>query len=556
MRGASLTDGPSAGASGPAGSRGATHRAGRGQSSILAVILLVGIVAIGSVSIVVLGGVALQESKDDVEDQRIEQVFIQLDEGVDSVALGGGSNRQIDFDIRTKKGAVFRKNTGRIVVFANGTEIANESFGSIEYRRDDSTYAYQAGGVWRGTGDDATMVAAPQFHYRDGTLNLPIPTVTGEEELSSGVVHVSKNQTMAPVNNVGYVEGKLVTVEIESKYYAGWAQYLRDRTNNVAVSVDDQNETVLVKLGRPVADTNFSHGVFATGGADGDITVDANGANSGIDGDVRATGSISDPHNNIDGTAESGAQSDLEELDTVIETKIDSARNNTSIATVDPVTTTLDGGETYYVDGDILPGNGDTVNVDLSGGNVSLIVNGSISLNQADLDISGASGDAAFHIYSNGDFAMKKSKAGVAGGAKHLQIYGDSEMEIAVTGGSNTEFYGTIYAPRDDDAPGVNNASILVNRENQCGDYDVCIIAGSSSIEGAIVAGSTLLGQNTEMTYDASLSSLEPDLQLEDGLFPPPITFLHVSVHEVQLDDGEDDERIVFADRPRASVAH
>ncbi|WP_267639669.1 DUF7289 family protein [Haloarchaeobius amylolyticus] len=535
-----------------------THRDERGQSAILAVVLLVGIVAIGSVSIVVLGGVALQESKDDAEDQRIEQVFVQLDEGVDSVALGGGATRQVDFDIRTKEGAVFRKNTGRIVVSANGTEIANESFGSIEYRRDGSVYAYQAGGVWRGTGGDASMVASPQFHYRDGTLNLPIPTVSGEQQLSSGVVEISKNQTMAPVNNVGYVEGELVTVEIQSKYYNGWAQYLRDRTNNVAVSVDDANETVLVKLGRPMADTNFTQGVYATGGADGDVTVD-NGSPQ-INGPVRAEGNISTGGSgNITGTTQQNVESDLSEIDMVIETKVDTAKNSSSITTVDPATTELKDGKTYFADSDVVA-DSQSIDVDLGNGDVTLILNGSLYLEKEDLNINNETGNASFKVYMTGDYGMKKSVAGEEDEPERLQIYGTSETTVYITGGSNTEFYGTIYAPRDEPALDSNEANPVYDRyknADTCDGWDVCIIQGGSEIHGAIVGGPTKLGQSTEMTYDSSLSTLDPDLQLEDGLFPPPITFLHVSVHEVELEDGEDDnERIVVADHAGAAVAH
>ncbi|WP_435363986.1 DUF7289 family protein [Haloarchaeobius sp. DYHT-AS-18] len=547
MRGASLTDGLPAGARRLDGSRGATHRAERGQSAVMAVILLVGIVAIGTVSIVVLGGVALQESQDDAEDQRIEQVFVQLDEGVDTVALGGGSTREIDFDIRTKEGAVFRKNTGRITVFANGSEIANESFGSIEYRRDDSTYAYQAGGVWRGTGADATMVAAPQFHYRDGTLNLPIPTVTGEEELSSGVVEISKNQTKAPVNNVGYVEGKLVTVEIESKYYNGWAQYLRDRTNDVAVKVDEANETVIVKLGRPVADTNFSSGVYATGGGGG--TVAANHSNAQIDGPVRAEGDISNG-SDITGATEENVDSGLTAIDTVIYTKVRTARNDTSIQTVNPLNTTLDGGETYYVDSDITTGGSD-VDVDLSGGNVTLILNGSLYMEGDELDIDNPSGNASFKVYMTGHYGQSGGSVGYENESRRLQLYGTSDSTVYITGGNGTEFFGTFYAPRDDSAVNSsepNTAYDHFKNGNTCDGWDVCLSSGHADIVGAIVGGSTKLNTNTEMTYDTSLSTLDPDLQLQDGVFPPPITFLHVSVHEVELDDGEDDERILIAD--------
>nr|WP_267639668.1 hypothetical protein [Haloarchaeobius amylolyticus] len=508
-------------------------------------VLLIGLVTIGVVSILVVGGLTLEEQQQESETKRIEYTFLELDRTIDSVALSDDGSDQVDFALGSRDGTVHRENTGRITVTANGSELANQSFGSIEYRKGETVYAYQAGGVWRGTGNETVMVAAPQFHYRDGTLNLPIPVVSGEERLSNGVVKVRKNGTRSPVNRVGYVEGQLVTVEIQSEYYAGWAEYLRERTNDVAVSVDEANETVIVKLGRPLIDGNFAQGVYATGGAEGDVKVDANGNAGGITGPVKAEGDIDKKKNNsINGSEEPNVNADLTEIDPAIERKVEAAKDDPSMPRPNPLTEELDQGKTYYVDSDIVS-TGDDIEVDLSGGNVTLIVNGSIALEDGDIEIDNPSPGTAFRVYTTGHFGMKNGQGGITGKAQHLQVYGTSDMQVGFTGGS-TAFYGTIYAPRDEPAldPGETNVA-TIDTKTKCDGWDVCIATGNSNIEGAIVAGPTYVGSSTGLTHDPSLVGTEPTLQLEDGLFPPPITFLHVSVHDVRLDDGDEDERIV-----------
>jgi hypothetical protein len=54
-------------------------------------------------------------------------------------------------------------------------------------------------------------------------------------------------------------------------------------------------------------------------------------------------------------------------------------------------------------------------------------------------------------------------------------------------------------------------------------------------VTGAIVTGPTLVGQSTAVEYDQGLVNIQPSLQLDHGLYPPPITYLHLSVYEIQV---------------------
>jgi hypothetical protein len=182
-------------------------------------------------------------------------------------------------------------------------------------------------------------------------------------------------------------------------------------------------------------------------------------------------------------------------------------------------------------------------------------MDGDITLDGGDIDVDEDDPNDAFRVYTTGDFGMKNSKAGAdwSDGAKYFQIYGTSETLVAIQGGGGTDFVGTVYAPRKEPAltgSEENDASIIDN--GKCDGWDVCITTGSSNVKGAIVAGPTKFGQNAGLTYDNALENVEPSLQLQDGVLPPPITFLKVSVHTVNVNNT--DARIVPAGGVSASM--
>jgi hypothetical protein len=416
------------------------------------------------------------------------------------------------------------------------------------YENNGEIIAYQAGGVWRGTGKDSRMVSRPPVEYQNGSLTFPIMVLDGDDQVQAGKLDLNKKETDS-VDSLGYVKGKLVTLYITSEYYMGWAEYFRTQTNDVSVSVDHSpagdKGTVKVKLGQPVANGDFQEGVLATGGDDGDIEM-SNG-NPQVDGPVAATGDIDVQHPaEVTGSQSPNQESDLYELDEAINRKVNDAETNASIVDVSLDSGgSLDDGKTYYVDDSFTLDSGESLDVDLDDGNVTLIVDGDITLDGGDINVDEDAPDDAFRVYSTGNFGMKNSQAGAdwSDGAKYFQMYGTSEMLIAVQGGGGTEFVGTIYAPRNEpalDPSGEdgepNDASLITN--GKCDGWDACITTGSSNVKGAIIAGPTKFGQNAGLTYDSDLENVQPNLQLDEGVLPPPITFLKVSVHTVAVNNS------------------
>ncbi len=514
-----------------------------GASSVLAVVLMMGFVAAASVSLFVVGTATVDETRDTAQENQVENTFRQFNKDVSSVAFGRQKYRSMEFDIEDQTAAFRQENTGRIRVVNGTTEVVNKTVGSLVYEKGGETIAYQAGGVWRGTGKESRMVSRPPVEYQNGSLTFPIPALDGDESVHAGELDINKLKTESPINDDSYVKGELVTLYITSEYYMGWAEYFRSQTNDVAVEVDHsppgEMGTVKVKLGQPVANGDFENGVLATGGDDGDIVTDS--GNAEITGPVAATGEVTDGTGGIaDSSPEENVESGLFELDEAIQRKVNDALTNGSIhdEQIDSGDE-LQNGKTYY-DNDGFTLNSGTMQVDLSGGNVTLIVDGDMTLNGGNINVQDHGTDNVFRIYTTGDLSMKNSYAGDADDedARHFQIYGNSTMLMAMNGGSGSHYIGTVYAPRDEAVLDDTDSNPALLSGSGCKGYDFCVIKGNSKVTGALVGGPTEIGQSASMIYDSNLGSVEPTLQLPDGVLPPPITFLKVSVHTVAVNNS------------------
>jgi hypothetical protein len=163
---------------------------------------------------------------------------------------------------------------------------------------------------------------------------------------------------------------------------------------------------------------------------------------------------------------------------------------------------------TYYLNDMTLSG-GDHLTFDTTGGPVYLVVDGDVSTTGGSpVDVTGSH---KVHVYATGDYDIKTDWTSVGDRGDQIWLYGDSESTVTIQGGA--QFYGVIYAP---------------------GNQDITVIGGAE-VYGGIVGGVSDVQGGTAIHYDTVLADQKPVLTGGGGA---PVTFLHVTVNEIRVEDG------------------
>jgi len=226
--------------------------AGRGQSSPIAMVLIIGLMIAGTTAVVVLGGVAITDTQDRLDARTAENTMTQLDSQASLVALGASARQEVNLGPSNNEYRV-NNNSGQMTVRVGGKEILQEDLGSVVYEDESGTkIAYQGGGVWRTDGDgNSVMISPPELHYRNKTLTLPLVTVEGDSSLDGSAVITQNtstkeypNETLSQTNPV--TRGK-VEVVIQSEYHEAWDAYLRSRTDG-GVHHEPENNKITLTL--------------------------------------------------------------------------------------------------------------------------------------------------------------------------------------------------------------------------------------------------------------------------------------------------------------------
>lgn len=234
----------------------------RAQSETIGIVLILGIMLLGALAVVALGATAISDTEDQLSEQRAEKAMTQFDSKAGLVALGEADSQRVSFPTDTgEQFKVVQDGSWMNISFTNQStdyteEIANVTLGSVVYERDDAKIAYQGGGVFREGEGGGTMVAPPEFHFRNGTLTLPTVNITGDEALgNSATITQNGVERHFPVhgstNKTNPLDNHIVTVTVGSEYYRGWGEYFEDRTDG-EVKYDHDNETVELTLVSPI----------------------------------------------------------------------------------------------------------------------------------------------------------------------------------------------------------------------------------------------------------------------------------------------------------------
>ncbi|WP_255195955.1 DUF7289 family protein [Halorarius litoreus] len=570
-----------------------TSRDRRALTPLVGVLLLVVIVILGSTVAVLVADEALGGTRKSVEVARAEGAMTQLDARVSDTALGsdGTAGRAVDFGHIGPDGQLgtSRESWMRVAIVnaTTGVEdatVVNATLGTVTYAHSGTTIAYEGGGVWRGDGENTTMLSPPEFHFRNTTLTLPIVSVDGDPALGERLqvaqtgpaVRKYPNETAGLTNRVADAK---VAVTVHSDYYLAWGAHFEDATDGY-VTYDHDARTVTVTFLSIPKWTGLNDGIVATSGS-GEVKVTGTGAyidsynssvgtgsydttkgadavlsvvtdltNSGdltMLGDLRSGATVTmggntnisgsvywtdayDQNGNsvhIDGSIEQiDGIAPYEPIDRYVLHVVDAARtanNNTEAGIVDDRisgSATLGAGTYYLRSIDIGPGN--RLELDTTDGDIVVAVEDTVV-------IEGNGGNAAaLNVSGDGTVTM------FVIGDQPVDFEVGKNAEVSVPGERATQF--RVYGTQDLDVVILSNQGKTIRFEGviyapagYTGTGSTTV--GQAEFFGAIVTGQLDVPQYAEIHYDLGLSNE----QFPRAPYVSRLEFMHVAVHPVDV---------------------
>lgn len=511
-------------------SEGSGHRSSRAQSAVIGLVLLIGVVAAGSVAILTVGGTMIGETEQQAEQERIEQSFVELSHTMATTSTTGDTIEIVDFHAG-EHGAISKTNTGSINITGEALdEPINVTIGAIEYEGDDGTkIAYQAGGVFRETGTETRIVSAPPIHYdmtagvEDDTFNFPIVEVSNEEQLDSGGLTISHNSSERR-GDVPLLEESTIEVNVTSEYCVGWENYFRQQTREGGDAIDEPCDegtegSVIAELGDIERVSEIEDGV---------TVFDEKNIDDADDGNE---GEGTDPLFGNDFTE--GQPPVLDEyIEEIVEQAADEEDGFEKIDEEDY--DDLDDGK-YYVKS---ISESDDFDFDLSDGNATLAVGGDIHFGDITVE-----GDNTLRIYANGGHDDGITLDGTVehkdDSAEHIQLFGTSDMYFDVAPSNDGKYEGLVYIMSHEEKEAWDIDTDAGGQ--QCDTKPQAFFQGNDfDFNGAIVAYSVCAhsnNQNMDFGFADELANNEIQLLPEGYQLPPNVYYLNIAEHKVDVEN-------------------
>jgi len=476
----------------------------RGLSPVLGLVLLVGITAVASMALFLVGMSLSASTQTAAEREQAERSLAQLAESGDRIAVGE-SNRA-EFSIQGTDSGSVRAMSDRGQINITVTNRSNDkrlftmekSLGAVIYEAYDGTeIAYQGGGVWRkDPHGGSSAVRPPEFHYRanpDPTITYPIVLVR-DDFSSSGSASGSLVQTSTDrhypdrPSHYNPLRDGSVLIRIQSEYCQGWEQYYRERTDgSAAEGCDAGTEGELeIQFSVPFEVDGLGNGVMVGGGysdsqLENDFDVDAD---------------------NVSDSSQAPSATPL------VEEKLEEAKDSGRVL---PDDGTIDDPGLYYDDGN-LSNDDDNLVFDTSSGDIEIATDQpKVFDSQSDVDIVG---DNNVTVYTTSDAVSSgggDGEIGTYGKASQLRVFFHSDVDEIGDKGQNTDFHGLIYAPNS----------------------EVNLFRGNNNASGALVAEKYDFG-NTEMEIDPELQ----EISLYENVGDAPFYYLHVSETVLSVEEN------------------
>ena len=409
------------------------------------------------------------------------------------------------------------------------------------------------------------------------TLPLVTVSGSGSLRDSASISHNASKQYWPnkSAGVVNPLESGQVEVTVKSEYYRAWGQYFETRTDG-SVNYNHSSNRATLELLVPATNPPVRGGIVAgTPGTSmtiknnaeadsynssvgpyngfpdnsnsriisaGDVDVENNAV---IEGDLESGGDVQISNNgeirgnlSYGGTASGGgypggvsgwsaqnasvtAPDSVERLIDTRRSSISSSNDNAdptvdidnSSNTLENCTSTceLTAGD-YYLS-DITLNGGENARIDTSGGDVNIVVDGTITIqNNQQIEVVGG---GRVNVYVEGDYYQRNGALVTVEDdvAPNFWVYTNPDADVEFN--NNAEFTGVIYGPN-----GPNNDGADITLDNNAHVY------------GGVVGDVTFVSNNYGIHYDEALR------QTETTTIPqaiPSVTYVHISTNDVNI---------------------
>ncbi|WP_229380428.1 DUF7289 family protein [Haloarcula marismortui] len=412
------------------------------------------------------------------------------------------------------------------------------------------------------------------------TLPLVTVSGSGAIRDSASISHNASKQYWPnkSAGAVNPLESGKVEVRVQSEYYRAWGQYFETRTDG-SVNYNHSSNIVTLELLVPATNPPVQGGIVAgtpgtsmtiknnaeadsynssvgpySGFPDnsnsriisaGDVDVENNAI---IEGDLESGGDVQISNNgeirgnlSYGGTASGGgypggvggwsaqnasvtAPDSVERLIDTRRSSISSSNDNAdSSVDIDNSSNTLENCAStceltagdYYLS-EITLNNGENARIDTSGGDVNIVVNGTITI-QNNQQIAVVGGNRV-NIYVEGDYYQRNGALVTVEDDKAPNFWVYTNPDADVEFNNNAEFTGVIYGPNGPDNDG---ADITLDQ--------------NAHVYGSVVGDVTFVSNNYGIHYDEALQRTETTT-IPQAI--PSVTYVHISTNDVNITSG------------------
>jgi|GEM_PF-5273321 len=255
----------------------------RAVSPVVGLVVLLGLVALSSVAIFVVGGSVTDSTVQQAHTEQTERSLTQFAETANQLPNSEQRSDTFTIEAGDQGNAWVDESAGHVELelvlnqTTGDTEtVLDQDMGAyVTEPGDDTHLAYQGGGVWRVDDDgEATIVRPPTLEYSGTstpTLTVPAVQIRGNDSgtAGSGALDVQTRRDAFPNENVSNpLIGDYMTLSITSQYCGAWERYAADETQAAVTESCDQGTPDQVVLRMDLAQGTTTGTSTTTGSTD------------------------------------------------------------------------------------------------------------------------------------------------------------------------------------------------------------------------------------------------------------------------------------------------